>query len=149
MRKAKVIGLGLVLAVVSACGRPPPPAPGPKMNLIPSWGDMTLVYGPGTDAAMDTAEAMEAMVKHWKGRGFTGVYLRSDLDQFPPGEVIRHSGKLQTNPGLAVYWHIVDEIMAKADPHTTIRQASEKLGFDYWLSHPHIYSEGAPAGGGG
>ena len=144
MRKIKVIGLGLVLAVVSACGRPPPPAPGPKMNLIPSWGDMTLVYGPGTDAAMDTAEAMEAMVKHWKGRGFTGVYLRSDLDQFPPGEVIRHSGKLQTNPGLAVYWHIVDEIMAKADPHTTIRQASEKLGFDYWLSHPHIYSEGAP-----
>jgi hypothetical protein len=113
-------------------------------NLIPSWGDITLVYGPGTDAAMDTPEAMENMVKHWKGRGFTGVYLRSDLDQFPPGEVIRHKGKLQTNPGLAVYWRIVDEIMAKADPHKSMRDAAEKLGFEYWLSHPHIYSEGAP-----
>lgn len=113
-------------------------------NVIPSWGDITLVYGPGTDAAMDTPEAMDRMVKHWKGRGFTGVYLRSDLDQFPPGEVIRHPRAAMQNPGLAVYWNIVDEIMAKADPHKTARAAAEKHGFEYWLSHPHIYSEGAP-----
>ena len=52
--------------------------PLPKRNLIPSCGDMCLVYGLGTDAAMDTAEAMENMVRHWKGHGFTGVYLRTD-----------------------------------------------------------------------
>ena len=42
-----------------------------KKNLIPSWGDLCLVYGPGTDASMDTDQAMENMVRHWKGRGFT------------------------------------------------------------------------------
>jgi hypothetical protein len=52
--------------------------PLPKRNLIPSCGDMCLVYGLGTDAAMDTAEAMENMVRHWKGHGFKGVYLRTD-----------------------------------------------------------------------
>lgn len=115
-----------------------------EMNLIPSWGDIVLVHGPGTDASMDSPQAIENVVRHWKGRGFTGVYLRSDLDQFPPGEVIRHKGKLQTNPGLAVMWRIVDEVMAKADPHESMRAAADKLGFEYWLSHPHIYSEGAP-----
>ncbi len=113
-------------------------------NLIPSWGDITLVHGPGTDAAMDTPQAMDNIVKYWKGRGFTGVYLRSDLDQFPPGTVIRHQSKLQTNAGLAVMWKLVDEIMAKADPHESMRAAADKHGFEYWLSVPHIYSEGAP-----
>lgn len=121
----------------------------PQRDLIPSWGDMTLVYGPGTDPAMDTPEAMANMVKHWKGRGFTGVYLRTDLTQFPPGTVIRHTAKKQDNPGLAVFWHLVDEILEKADPHHSARQAVEKHGgFEYWIFHPHIYSEGAPADAG-
>jgi hypothetical protein len=134
----------LILALAIVCAPVRAEAPPYEMNLIPSWGDIVLVHGPGTDACMDTPQAMENIVKHWKGRGFSGVYLRSDLDQFPPGEVIRHKGKLQTNPGLAVFWGIVDEVMAKADPHKSMRAAADKHGFDYWLSHPHIYSEGAP-----
>ena len=138
------VALAAVAGVASAAD-----APRHEMNVIPSWGDMTLVYGPGTDPAMDTPEAMANMVKHWKGRGFTGVYLRTDLTQFPPGSVIRHPPKKQDNPGLAVFWHLVDEILEKADPHMSARLAVEKHGgFEYWINHPHIYSEGAPADAG-
>ncbi|MFO1006957.1 MAG: hypothetical protein U0929_13435 [Planctomycetaceae bacterium] len=115
-----------------------------KKNLIPSWGDLCLVYGPGTDASMDTNQAMENMVRHWKGRGFTGVYLRTDLTQFPPGSIIRHQANTQSNPTLAVAWHLIDEVLAKNDPHVSLRKAAEQVGFEYWMYHPHIYSEGAP-----
>ena len=128
------------LLLVRAAGEPPPP----RMNVIPSWGDMTLVYGPGTDAAMDSVQAMENMVRHWKGRGFTGVYLRSDLQQFLPGSVVRHKASTQPSATLAVAWHIIDEIMEKSDPHLAAGRAAEKLGFEYWIFHPYIYSEGAP-----
>lgn len=119
-------------------------SPRHSRNVIPSWGDMTLVYGPGTDPAMDTEQAMENMVRHWKGRGFTGVYLRSDLAQFPPGAVIRHDRGTQPQPTLAVAWHLIDEIMEKCDPHEAARRAAEKHAFEYWIWHPHIYSEGSP-----
>jgi hypothetical protein len=142
--KKCLTGLTFLAAALSASIAGAADKPASQMNLIPSWGDMTLVYGPGTDAAMDTPEAMANMVKHWKGRGFTGVYLRTDLTQFPPGSIIRHAGKKQENPGLAVFWHLVDEILEKADPHTSARMAVEGQGFEYWINHPHIYSEGAP-----
>ena len=135
----------LIMMVAFAAGRAVADAPAPDRNIIPSWGDITLVYGPGTDAAMDTPQAMENMVRHWKGRGFTGVYLRTDLSQFPPGAIIRHPAKTQENAGLALFWHLVDVIMAEADPHESARKAGEKLGFEYWMFHPHIYSEGAPS----
>lgn len=140
--KMKALVIFLSACVATSCAA----KDDPKVirNLIPSWGDITLVHGPGTDAAMDTPQAMDNIVKYWKGRGFTGVYLRADLDQFPPGTIIRHTGKLQTNAGLAVMWKLVDEIMAKADPHESMRAAAEKNGFEYWLSLPHIFSEGAP-----
>jgi len=115
-----------------------------KRNVIPSWGDMTLVHGPGTFPAMDSPEAMRNMIRHWKGRGFTGVYLRSDLNQFLPGSVIRHDRGTQPEPGLAVMWNIVDEIMERSDPHAAASKAAKELGFDYWIFHPYIYSEGAP-----
>src|SRR5687768_13165659 len=95
--------------------------PAHAMYVIPSWGDITLVYGPGTDPAMDTEQAMENMFRHWKGRGFTGVFLRTDLSQIPPGEIVRHPAKSQSNPALANFWHLVDEILAKCDPHTAAR----------------------------
>ena len=54
---------------------------GYEMNVIPGWADLVLVHGPGTDAAMDSPEALENMIKHYKGRGYTGIYLRTDLAQ--------------------------------------------------------------------
>ena len=135
--------LSLAILILSASVSAEPTAP--KMNVIPSWGDMTLVYGPGTDAAMDTPQAMENMVEHWKGRGFTGVYLRTDLKQFLPGSVIRHKSDTdQTSATLGVAWHIIDEVMDQSDPHLAAANAGEKLGFEYWMFHPYIYSDGAP-----
>lgn len=118
--------------------------PKSERNVIPSWGDMTIVHGPGTFPAMDSPEAMRNMIRHWKGRGFTGVYLRSDLNQFLPGSVIRHNRQSQPEAALAVMWQIVDEIMERSDPHLAASRASKELGFDYWIFHPYIYSEGAP-----
>lgn len=118
--------------------------PAPQMNIIPSWGDIAFVYGPGTDAAMDSSQAMENMVKHWKGRGFTGVYLRSDLAQFLPGSVIHHKSSTQPQATLGVAWHIIDEMMARSDPHLAAARAAKQWDFDYWIFHPYIYSEGAP-----
>lgn len=116
-----------------------------KMNLIASWGDITLVYGPGTDPAMDTADAMANMFAHWKARGFTGIYLRTDLSTNPPGSIVRWPEKTQTNAMLGLYWRMVDQIMEKSDPHHAASAAAKKVGFEHWMFHPYIYSEGAPA----
>jgi len=108
----------LITIVAAACSQTWAERPEPAMNLIPSWGDITLVYGPGTDAAMDTPQAMENMVRHWKGRGFTGVYLRSTWASF---RLVR-SFAISQGPrqsGLGGVLEIVDEIMARADPHKT------------------------------
>mgnify|MGYP003640105730 CR=1 FL=1 len=115
-----------------------------KMNVIPSWGDMTLVYGPGTNAAMDSPAAFEHMVKHWKGRGFTGVHLRTDLSQIEP--FIRRNPLSTTNPTLAVAWSYIDEVMAgfPADFHQVAQQIADRHDFEFWSWHPHIYSDGAP-----
>jgi len=115
-----------------------------SLYVIPSWGDMAIVYGPGTAAAMDSPGAIEAMVRHWQGRGFTGVFLRSDLGQFPPGAIVRNSARRQDNPGLARSWQLIDEIMATADLHRATSVAARKTGFEYWIFHPHLFSEGAP-----
>jgi hypothetical protein len=136
-------GTPLARAAEAAAGDAP--ASPDSRYVIPSWGDMTLVYGPGTDPAMDTPGAMERMFEHWKGRGFTGVYLRTDLAQCPPGAIVRHEGRTQPNPELAVAWRLIDDVMERADPHHAARAAEERTGFEYWMWHPYLYSEGAPA----
>jgi len=93
---------------------------------------------------MDSEQAMENTFRHWKGRGMTGVFLRTDLSQAIPGQIIRHPGKNNSNSALAVFWHLIDVAMEKSDPHIAARKAGEKVGFEYWMSHPYIYSEGAP-----
>src|ERR1041385_6818354 len=78
-------------------------------SAIPSWGDVVWVYGPGTDPSMDTPQALENMIKHWKGRGFTGVYLRTDLAQLAPS-MIRRNPPVKRDPRLAVIWNYIDEV---------------------------------------
>src|SRR5688572_21147235 len=55
-----------------------------KLYAITSWGDIVAIYGPGTDPAMDTPQALENMINHWKARGYTGVNMRTDLGQIDP-----------------------------------------------------------------
>ena len=112
--------------------------------VIPSWGDMAWVYGADTDPAMDSERAIENMMVHWKARGFTGVFLRTDLEQARPGTIVRNPRGDQPNAALAVIWDEIDRIAEKCDPHVAARKAGEKVGFEYWMWHPYIYSEGAP-----
>jgi hypothetical protein len=116
-----------------------------EMIVIPSWGDVTIVHGRGTDAAMDSPEAMAAIIKHWQGRGFTGVYLRTDLMQYDPEKVIRNSQERQDNAMLATLWKYVDSVMEKFPVHATMQREADKVGFKYWAYHPHLFSDGAPA----
>ena len=117
--------------------------PNYKMNVIPSWGDMVIVYAAGTDPAMDSPEAIENMIKHWKGRGFTGVYLRTDLAQIEP-LIYRNSKEEQPNSRLAVMWNRVDEVMAEFDVHVVTQKIADAHNFEYWAWHPHLFSDGAP-----
>lgn len=132
--------VGLPLASQGA----PEPATAPLRYLIPSWGDMAIVYGPGTRAAMDSPQAIEAMLGHWRERGFTGVFLRSDLGQFPPGAIHRNSPRRQDNPALARSWQLLDGLMAACDLHGASAVAARRVGIEYWIYHPHLFSEGAP-----
>lgn len=133
----------IVLALAAVVGiRAHAAEPAAKMYAIPSWGDYTLVYGPGTDPAMDSPQAMENMFRFWKGHGYTGVFLRSDLQQYDP--FVRRNPRVQMNPGLALMWRYIDEMARKYDPFTAAQQAAERTGLEFWVYHPHIYSEGAP-----
>ncbi len=111
-----------------------------------SWGDIMWLYGPGTDPAMDTPEALEKTIKHWKKRGFSGVHLRTDLQQIAP--FIQHHPKKDLQPSAAVLLKSVDDVMASFDIHATGQEVSEAMGFEFWAWHPHLYSDGAPVDAG-
>lgn len=130
--------LTLLVSTTAAFAQKSPP----KLYTIPSWGDFAVVYANGTDPAMDSPQGMENMFKFWKARGFTGVFLRSDLQQYDP-YVIRH-GKSQMNPALAMMWRHVDKLGERFDYFTAAQEASKRTGLEFWMYHPHIYSEGAP-----
>jgi len=92
---------------------------------------------------MDTPQALENMIKHWKGRGFTGVYLRTDLAQLDPS-MIRRNPPVKRDPRLAVIWNYIDEVSDSYDLFSNGAKAAAAAGFEFWAWHPHIYSDGAP-----
>jgi hypothetical protein len=118
-------------------------ATGVENYAVPSWGDIVWVYGPGTDPAMDTPQALENMIKHWKGRGFTGVTLRTDLAQLDP-QTFRRNPPVHRDPRAAVIWNYIDEVSASFDLFSFGAKTSAEQGFQFWAWHPHLYSDGAP-----
>ncbi|NUQ63344.1 MAG: family 10 glycosylhydrolase, partial [Pirellulales bacterium] len=122
-------------------------AASPRNNVVPSWGDFVVAFGPGTDPAMDSPEAVQNMIKHWQGRGHTGIYLRTDLVQLDPS-MIRRNPVVQPNPRLAHLWNHIDGVMESFDAHQVGHRFAESIGFEFWAWHPHIYSDGAPENAG-
>ncbi len=124
-------------------------AEAPSVNLaeptqrwaVPSWGDVVCLYGPGTDASMDSPEALEKTIKRWRVRGMTGVTLRTDLADYEP--MIFRNNSTQQNPRLQLLLDYVDEVHAKYNVLQTAEKISDPLGFKVWAWHPHIYSDGA------
>lgn len=109
---------------------------------VPSWGDIVCLYGPGTDASMDTPEALERTIKRWRARGLNGVTLRSDLADYEPMIVRNHS--VQQNPRLQLLLDYVDRVAEKFNVLATAQKISGPLDYKMWVWHPHLYSDGAP-----
>lgn len=113
-------------------------------NAFLTWGDCCLVYGPGTDAAFDSPQAITRMMKFWKSRGYTGVYWRTDIPQNDSNEIIRfHGDPLEAMIDL----HIrrgVEDTSERFDVLTVARQAAEAEGLEFWACQPSVYSDGAP-----
>ena len=110
---------------------------------VPSWGDVVCLYGPGTDASLDSPEAVEKTFKRWKARGLTGVTLRTDLADFEP--MIQRNNSTELNPRLQLLLDYVDFVSGQFNVIQTAQQKAEILGFKMWAWHPYIYSDGAPA----
>lgn len=109
---------------------------------VPSWGDVVCLYGPGTDASMDSPEAIERTFKRWKARGMTGVTLRTDLADYEP--MIHRNMSRQQNPRLQLLLDYVDEVSSHFNVVGTAEKIGADLGFKVWAWHPHLYSDGAP-----
>lgn len=124
----------------------------PLNYAVTSWGDVMWVHGPGTYPSMSSPEMVEKMIEHWKGRGYTGVTMRTDLGQFEPfirrnpipddPRMAASSGI--SNPRVATLLHYVDTKMLEFDVHKLGSELGAKHGFEWWAWHPHVYSDGAP-----
>jgi hypothetical protein len=123
-----------------------------RLYAIASWGDLVATYGPGTDPAMDTPQAMENMIRYWKARGYTGVFMRTDLAQIEP--LIRRNPITSStesdlsggnsSPRLAPLYKYIDRVMGSYEFQAVGEKLSRKYGFEWWAWHPYIYSDGAP-----
>jgi hypothetical protein len=142
MTPLRTLIAGFLLVPFVALHATEPGEPSAKRYTIPSWGDFAVVYAEGTDPAMDSPEGMERMFAHWKARGFTGVFLRSDLQQYEP--FVRRHPRVQMNPALALMWRHVDVLASRFDYFDAAQRAAQRTGLEFWAYHPHIYSEGAP-----
>jgi hypothetical protein len=139
--KATLLGMCIGLAGVA----PAPcadPAPAERW-AVPSWGDVVCVYGPGTDASMDSPEAMERTFKRWMARGMTGVTLRTDLADYEP--MIHRNQSTRQNPRLQLLLDYVDRVSARFNVIEAAEKIGGPLGFKVWAWHPHLYSDGAPS----
>jgi formylglycine-generating enzyme required for sulfatase activity len=114
-------------------------------NAIISWGDNVLVYGNGTDSAFDNPAGIARMMARLKGRGYTGVYMRTDIPQFDPAQIIINTNRV-SNPMIALLVQRgVYDVSARFDVTSFMRAAAETNALDYWAYHPDVYSSGAPA----
>jgi hypothetical protein len=133
-----ILGMSVAICVL------PQTAYGYLNNALLTWGDWCLVYGPGTDAACDSPEAIARIMKLWKTRGYTGVYWRSDIPQLDPNDVIRfHGDPLEPMIDLGIR-RGVEDTSARFDVLTVARQTAEAEGLQFWVYHPTVYSDGAP-----
>ncbi len=119
----------------------------PAHRLIIGWDDSVICCGPGTDAGMDSPQAIERMVKRWKARGIQGVYWRVDEAMLPERFMTRWKAKV--SPGMNYLLERVDQTLAEFPVLKTLLAAAEREGIEVWAWYPTIYSNGAPPTGPG
>ena len=119
----------------------------PAHRLIVGWDDAVIVCGPGTDAGMDSPQAIERMVKRWKARGYQGLYWRVDEAMLPERFMTRWSTNV--SPGQNYLLERVDQKLREFPVVPTLLSAAEREGLEVWAWYPTIYSNGAPPTGPG
>ncbi len=156
MKLTLIIAAAAFAAGTTAVAEPTSKEPN-QLFAIGSWGDLLACYGPGTDPSMDTPQAIENMITYWKARGYQGAFIRTDLGQL--GSMIRKNPITMTSqatqaagnsdPRTAWLYKYIDRVQEDFDFHRVGTAESDKLGFEWWAWHPHIYSDGAPETAGG
>lgn len=116
-------------------------------RLIVGWDDAVIVCGPGTVAGMDSPQAIERMVKRWKGRGHQGIYWRVDEAMLPDRFMTRWHTTV--SPGVNYLLERVDQKLHAFPVLKTLLAAAEREKLDVWAWYPTIYSNGAPPTGPG
>ncbi|MBN2456700.1 MAG: S-layer family protein [Sedimentisphaerales bacterium] len=111
-------------------------------NAVISWGDVIITWGADTDAAFDSPEGIENMIKRWKGRGYTGICLRSDCLKLDDTLTHWNEGILPTT---ALIMHVQEDLASQFNILQTASEAAQSNGFEFWAWVPTVYSRGAPA----
>ena len=114
-------------------------------NAIISWGDNCNVYGPGTDPALDNPAGIARMMARLKGRGYTGVYMRTDIPQFDPAQTIMNTSLVANPITTLVIQRSVMDTAASFDVFSYMRLSAETNGLEFTAYHPYVYANGAPA----
>jgi hypothetical protein len=126
------------------------PAAGYDNYQVRSWGDDIVTWGPGTDPALDSPQAIANMMAHWKGRGFSSVCWRPDPTGLPGWDQI----EMRNDPnllGAILMWQIDPVLQANATFNVleSAEASATANGMTFWAWVPTVYSRGAPAAGPG
>jgi len=109
-------------------------------HVMISWGDQIVTCGPGTDAALDSPQAIDAVMARLKGRGFTGIAWRADLLDSEPSSLCLND----TSYVGALIVHRVQTICNPVNLLQYARQSAERNGLEFWVWVPTVYSDGSP-----
>ena len=124
---------GLLLAFICSADADEPQSPAHR--LIIGWDDAVIVCGPGTVAGMDSPQAIEQMVRRWKGRGHQGIYWRVDEAMLPDQFMTRWKPKV--SPGMNYLLERVDQKLQEFLIREFVRYAKKHR------RSPHAQASGA------
>jgi len=84
----------------------------------------------GDGAGMDSPQAIEQMVKRWKGRGHQGIYWRVDEVMLPDRFMTRWNTKV--SPGVNYLLERVDQELHEFPVLKTLLAAAEREQLEVW-----------------
>lgn len=117
--------------------------PWPENNVIVGWGDNRAVYGPGTDPALDSEEAVRAMVRRWKAQGYTGIYFRTDPMFYADNGF--HVWNEGISGNLVTMTEGDREVVEGFDVLAVAADEARIQGIELWGWHTTLFSNGGPA----
>jgi len=108
-----------------------------------SWGDVIVTYGADTDSAFDSAQGIKNMIQRLKGRGYTGIALRTDIAEIDDPNLNTWNNGILPSTGMIA--NVTKEVTQNLDVLKFANEAAQVNGFEFWAWVPTVYSRGAPA----